>query len=283
MIALTWLGCFGSLLPTLFGQWGVFGLDEEMGSCSILQDSHHHSPKEFLFVVAFLLPCVAIIVCYARIFFIVRQAAAVSHGQRPMKSFGSADARSTGPNESLKNPKSIYKSKAKTEGPEPSYQLTCGDSAHGSGSTEMSDDHMTNPATESTEPVAQTAPPRIGTNTRWKDNSAKSAIRIEVEQGSEVADDIQQLPLPTRAQPERRRISVTFSLGIENHPPTADPQPHYLSVPSSSSSRTPNNSSSRRRYVACFDPKHYLIFIIRLYRIFMTLYTRQLTRIADIG
>ena len=242
MIALTWLGCFGSLLPTLFGQWGVFGLDEEMGSCSILQDSHHHSPKEFLFVVAFLLPCVAIIVCYARIFFIVRQAAAVSHGQRPMKSFGGDDPRSSGPKDSLKHPKSIYKSKTKTVAAEPSYQLTCGDSAHGSGSTEMSDDHVTNQTTETTEPVPQSAPSHTATNTRWKDNSTKSAIRIEVEQGSEVADDIQQLPLPTRAQPERRRISVTFSLGIESHPPVNDSHPNYLSVPSASS-RASNISS----------------------------------------
>ena len=82
MIALTWLGCFGSLVPTLLGQWGTFGLDKEIGSCSILPDSHRRSPKEFLFVVAFVLPCLAIIVCYARIFFIVRRAAAVSHGQQ---------------------------------------------------------------------------------------------------------------------------------------------------------------------------------------------------------
>lgn len=247
MIALTWLGCFGSLLPTLFGQWGVFGLDEEMGSCSILQDSHHHSPKEFLFVVAFLLPCVAIVVCYARIFFIVRQAAAVSHGQRPMKSFGGADPRSSGPGDSLKNPKSSSKSKTKTDGVEPSYQLTCGDSAHGSGSTEMSDDHVTNPTAEPSEPLAQTAPPRVAPAvTRWKENPTKSAIRIEVEQGSEVADDIQQLPLPTRIQPERRRISVTFSLGIESHPPTTDPHSHYLSVPSASAARTSSTNSRRR-------------------------------------
>lgn len=83
MIALTWLGCFGSLVPTLLGQWGSFGLDVEIGSCSILPDAAtRRSPKEFLFVVAFVLPCLAIVVCYARIFFIVRRAAAVSHGQQ---------------------------------------------------------------------------------------------------------------------------------------------------------------------------------------------------------
>lgn len=71
------------LLLFLFqGQWGSFGLDEEIGSCSILPDPvTRRSPKEFLFVVAFVLPCLAIVVCYARIFFIVRRAAAVSHGR----------------------------------------------------------------------------------------------------------------------------------------------------------------------------------------------------------
>lgn len=32
------------------------------------------SPKEFLFLMAFVLPCSAIVVCYARIFYIVRRA-----------------------------------------------------------------------------------------------------------------------------------------------------------------------------------------------------------------
>lgn len=32
-----------------------------------------HSPKEFLFIIAFALPCLCIIICYARIFYIVRK------------------------------------------------------------------------------------------------------------------------------------------------------------------------------------------------------------------
>ena len=80
MIGLTWLGCFGALVPTLLGRWGRFGLDTDIGSCSILQDDSNRSPKEFLFVVAFLLPCLAIIVCYARIFFIVRKVPSPSTG-----------------------------------------------------------------------------------------------------------------------------------------------------------------------------------------------------------
>ncbi|CAL8143779.1 unnamed protein product [Orchesella dallaii] len=76
MILLIWLGSFGALVPTLLGVWGKFALDRKIGSCSILQDDNERSPKQFLFIIAFVLPCCAIIVCYARIFFIVRKATA---------------------------------------------------------------------------------------------------------------------------------------------------------------------------------------------------------------
>ncbi|ODN01812.1 G-protein coupled receptor moody [Orchesella cincta] len=76
MILLIWLGSFGALVPTLLGVWGKFALDEEIGSCSILKGENGTSPKKFLFIIAFVLPCCAIIVCYARIFFIVRKATA---------------------------------------------------------------------------------------------------------------------------------------------------------------------------------------------------------------
>lgn len=75
MVACTWIFGFGALIATWFGKWGKFGLDTRIGSCSILPDSEGHSPKEFLFVVAFVIPCLAIVVCYARIFYIVRNTA----------------------------------------------------------------------------------------------------------------------------------------------------------------------------------------------------------------
>lgn len=37
------------------------------------------SPKEFLFIMAFVVPCISIVVCYARIFYIVRKTAMRSH------------------------------------------------------------------------------------------------------------------------------------------------------------------------------------------------------------
>jgi hypothetical protein len=75
MVACTWVFGFGALITTWFGNWGRFGLDTRIGSCSILPDSNGHSPKEFLFIVAFLIPCLAIVICYARIFYIVRKTA----------------------------------------------------------------------------------------------------------------------------------------------------------------------------------------------------------------
>ncbi|XP_076246499.1 G-protein coupled receptor moody [Calliopsis andreniformis] len=75
MVLSTWITAFGVLIVTWFEGWGRFGLDTTIGSCSILPDVHGRSPKEFLFVVAFLTPCIAIVVCYARIFYIVRKAA----------------------------------------------------------------------------------------------------------------------------------------------------------------------------------------------------------------
>lgn len=74
MILLIWIGAFAALIPTLLGVWGVFQLDREIGSCSIIPDANNRSPKEFLFMFAFVLPCCVIIVCYARIFHIVRKA-----------------------------------------------------------------------------------------------------------------------------------------------------------------------------------------------------------------
>ncbi|CAB0034268.1 unnamed protein product [Trichogramma brassicae] len=75
MVLSTWVGGFGALLPTTFGVWGRFGLDPAIGSCSILPDANGRTPKISLFVLAFVAPCLSIVVCYARIFHIVRRTA----------------------------------------------------------------------------------------------------------------------------------------------------------------------------------------------------------------
>lgn len=94
MIAFCWICAYGVQLPTLFGVWGefkwnalerghfysdslissgAFGYDKNLGTCSILKDSHGRSSKTTLFVTAFLIPCIIIIGCYARIFWVVHK------------------------------------------------------------------------------------------------------------------------------------------------------------------------------------------------------------------
>ncbi|XP_050744602.1 G-protein coupled receptor moody isoform X2 [Drosophila biarmipes] len=75
MVAGTWVTTFSIMIPTWRGVWGIFGLDASIGSCSILHDQWGRSPKEFLFIAAFMVPCICIVICYARIFLLVRQAA----------------------------------------------------------------------------------------------------------------------------------------------------------------------------------------------------------------
>ncbi|XP_039293521.1 G-protein coupled receptor moody [Nilaparvata lugens] len=75
MVACTWVSGFGALVATWLGRWGRFGLDQQIGSCSILPDAQGRSPKQFLFMVAFVIPCICIVVCYAKIFYIVRRTA----------------------------------------------------------------------------------------------------------------------------------------------------------------------------------------------------------------
>lgn len=75
MVLATWISGFGALVATWFENWGRFGLDPVIGSCTIVPDVNGRSPKEFLFILAFVTPCIAIVVCYARIFYIVRKTA----------------------------------------------------------------------------------------------------------------------------------------------------------------------------------------------------------------
>ncbi|KAM7348465.1 G-protein coupled receptor moody isoform 2-T10 [Cochliomyia hominivorax] len=75
MVVGTWLLSFSIMIPTWRGIWGKFGLDIAIGSCSILHDHNDRSPKEFLFVLAFMVPCLCIVFCYTRIFYLVRKAA----------------------------------------------------------------------------------------------------------------------------------------------------------------------------------------------------------------
>ncbi|CAG4953101.1 unnamed protein product [Colias eurytheme] len=80
MLVVIWIAAFSVLIPTAFDKWGRFGLDVKIGSCSIIDDKNGQSPKKPLFLTAFILPCVAIILCYTRIYFIVRKTSKKSKG-----------------------------------------------------------------------------------------------------------------------------------------------------------------------------------------------------------
>lgn len=72
-ITIIWLFSYGLLVPTALGVWGTFGYDKNLGTCSINNDQHGRSSKRPLFVIGFALPCVVIVVCYAKIYWVVRQ------------------------------------------------------------------------------------------------------------------------------------------------------------------------------------------------------------------
>ena len=72
MIFGVWVFSFGMILPPLIEVWGTLGLDKATFSCTILK-KNGTSPKKFLMAFGFLLPCIAIILCYSAIFYRVRQ------------------------------------------------------------------------------------------------------------------------------------------------------------------------------------------------------------------
>lgn len=52
---------------------GKFDYDSKLGTCSILEDDQGRSSKPALFVMAFVVPCLVIVICYARIFIVVHK------------------------------------------------------------------------------------------------------------------------------------------------------------------------------------------------------------------
>lgn len=72
MIAFVWLFSFGMMVPPLVEVWGALGLHEPTFSCTILE-KNDESPKKFLMLFGFLMPCIAIVCCYTAIFCKVKQ------------------------------------------------------------------------------------------------------------------------------------------------------------------------------------------------------------------
>nr|XP_037873175.1 G-protein coupled receptor moody isoform X1 [Bombyx mori] len=71
MILFSWMFSYGMQIPTLIGIWGQFDYDPELGTCSIVPDEFGRSSKTALFVIAFIVPALLILICYARIFWVV--------------------------------------------------------------------------------------------------------------------------------------------------------------------------------------------------------------------
>ncbi|XP_067011364.1 G-protein coupled receptor moody [Anabrus simplex] len=95
MIIFCWVFSYGMQLPTLFGIWGSFGYDSKLGSCSILEDSEGRSSKTVLFITGFLIPCVIIVICYARIFWVVHESESRLRGHSATPTRASSEDRPT--------------------------------------------------------------------------------------------------------------------------------------------------------------------------------------------
>ncbi|KAH8289505.1 hypothetical protein KR054_006415, partial [Drosophila jambulina] len=107
MIAACWLFSYGMQLPTLLGEWGRFGYDARLQTCSIMTDDHGHSSKTTLFITAFVIPCLVIIACYAKIFWVVHKSEqrlkqhatkqnSIPNNLRPMTGAGTGAGAGTG-------------------------------------------------------------------------------------------------------------------------------------------------------------------------------------------
>lgn len=57
----------------IFFSSGKFDYDHNLETCSIIKDRHGHTSKTFLFIMGFLIPCVVIVGCYAKIFWVVHK------------------------------------------------------------------------------------------------------------------------------------------------------------------------------------------------------------------
>lgn len=90
IIGLIWAFSYGLQIPTLLGKWGVYGMDEKLGTCSIKKDDQGRSSKTALFVIGFALPCIIIVICYAQIYLVVR----MSHKRLQQHSTGNKYKRS---------------------------------------------------------------------------------------------------------------------------------------------------------------------------------------------
>lgn len=75
MLLTLWMSSFAIFLPSTFGAWGRMDLEPNGGFCTMLKDKHNHSPKKLFLIIAFIGPYLTILLCYARIWWVVRKTA----------------------------------------------------------------------------------------------------------------------------------------------------------------------------------------------------------------
>lgn len=80
MIVCIWVVSWTSLIATWVEAWGRFGMNPKTYLCDIIPDRNGSSPMTTLFLLAFVIPSLTIIVCYGRIFWIVKKASKKSRG-----------------------------------------------------------------------------------------------------------------------------------------------------------------------------------------------------------
>lgn len=80
MIACIWIVSWTSLIATWVEAWGRFGMNTNTYLCDIIPDRNGTSPMTTLFIMAFVIPSLTIILCYGRIFWIVKKASKKSQG-----------------------------------------------------------------------------------------------------------------------------------------------------------------------------------------------------------
>lgn len=68
----TWLLTLSLLFWPTAGVWGEFGWDADIGTCSVVP-KNGRSSKAFLFMVAYFVPATSFVICYSRIYWIVRK------------------------------------------------------------------------------------------------------------------------------------------------------------------------------------------------------------------
>ncbi|XP_077551662.1 G-protein coupled receptor moody-like [Haemaphysalis longicornis] len=68
----TWLVTLSLLLLPTTVVWGQFGWDGDFGTCGVVP-KNGRSSKAFLFMVAYILPATSFVICYSRIYWIVRK------------------------------------------------------------------------------------------------------------------------------------------------------------------------------------------------------------------